>query len=273
MPTPYGVDADGFILLLPQAPVQPEFAALIDDACNTLSAQAADLLDGIYLYGSIASGKARAGQSDLDLSLVLQPPPSAADKEQLDAIRQALEQRHPEVVKIDFDIGSRAGVLLPAHRFSWGYWLKHHCRCLWGNDLSTRFERLQPSRAIALAVNGDFAAALDNYAERLADISETGETTALATIRRLQREASRKLIRSTNVLRTDDDRGWPQELEEYALQFAGTYPHLKTEIDFFLRQAKNPDAAVAGFIRRLHSFSDWMTQEASAIHTRDAISR
>jgi len=58
MPTPDGVDADGFILLLPQAPLQPEFAALIDDACNTLSAQAADLLDGIYLYGSIASGKA-----------------------------------------------------------------------------------------------------------------------------------------------------------------------------------------------------------------------
>lgn len=30
-------------------------------------------------------------------------------------------------------------------RLSLGYWLKHHCRCLWGNDRAKRFDRFKPS--------------------------------------------------------------------------------------------------------------------------------
>lgn len=222
---------------------------------------------GIYLYGSIANGTARPGLSDLDLSLVLRHPPSAADKDKLESVRLALAQRHPEVVKIDFDIGSRAEVLAPEHLFSWGYWLKHHCRCLWGNDLSTQFDRFKPSRAIAIAVNGDFDAALKRYAERMA------QTSALAEIRRLQREASRKLIRSINVLRTDEDRSWPRELGEYAAQLLMHYPQLKEQVDFFLMQAKSPDASADQFIQQLQRFADWMMQEAASIANRNALSR
>lgn len=52
-----GTDADGFILPAPTAPAQPEFRALLDDACTSL-AQSGPLLDGVYLYGSIARGDA-----------------------------------------------------------------------------------------------------------------------------------------------------------------------------------------------------------------------
>lgn len=50
----------------------------------------------------------------------------------LESKRRMLESRHTEVIKIDFDIGSRSEVLAADNRLSWGYWLKHHCRCLWG---------------------------------------------------------------------------------------------------------------------------------------------
>ncbi|PLY40569.1 DNA polymerase III subunit beta [Janthinobacterium sp. ROICE36] len=156
----------------PCGPLQPHFDALLHDVCASLATQAGHLLDGIYLYGSIARGDATPGVSDLDLTLVLRQPPTPPQGEALETLRQALQTRHPEVLKIDFDIGYRAQVLATEHLYSWGYWLKHQCRCLCGNDLALHFAPFPPSRAIALAVNGDFAQVLDAYARRLDDARE-----------------------------------------------------------------------------------------------------
>jgi len=149
------------IALPPQVPLQAAFAPVVRDACATLQQGAGALLHSLYLYGSVARGEARPGASDLDLTLVLQRTPTPADSAQLERLRQALQQRHAAVVsKVDFDIGTLAQVLAPAQRCSWGYWLKHHCRCLAGTDLAARFDALAPSRGIALAVNAGYGAAL-----------------------------------------------------------------------------------------------------------------
>ncbi|URM26846.1 GFA family protein [Pseudomonas frederiksbergensis] len=147
---PGGIDADGYILTVPNVEVQPQFQDLLADVCMTLT-RSEPLLDGIYLYGSVARGDAVPGVSDLDLTLILHSPPASQDLEMLESKRRTLESRHTEVIKIDFDIGSRSEVLAADNRLSWGYWLKHHCRCLWGNDLTRRFDRFKPSRDIAIA--------------------------------------------------------------------------------------------------------------------------
>ncbi len=51
-----GTDSDGFSLASPDEPIQREFQGLIQDVCTPLVAQAGRLLDGIYLYGSVARG-------------------------------------------------------------------------------------------------------------------------------------------------------------------------------------------------------------------------
>lgn len=245
-----GIDADGFILPAPTVRLQPQFQALLDDACASL-AQSGPLLDGIYLYGSIARGDARPGVSDLDLTLVLRDPPAAQEMQTLEAVRVSLEARHPEVIKIDFDIGWRTEVLAPENRFSWGYWLKHHCRCLWGNDLTERFEPFRPSLAIAKAVNADFEATLTRYATLI------DNATSDAASCRLQREASRKLVRATHVLRPEHELRWPQTLDEHVELFVQRYPSLQPQADFFLSQAKKP-ACDETFSTRLREFLAWM---------------
>lgn len=151
-----GVDAEGFIQSLPDQPLQPAFSPLVDELCAMLSRRFPALLDGLYLYGSVARGDARPGTSDLDVTLVLAWAPSPEERQRLEETRRALEARHPEVSKIDFDIGVLSEVLAPDNRYRWGFWLKHQCRCIWGNDLGLRFEPFRPSRTIALALNGDF---------------------------------------------------------------------------------------------------------------------
>lgn len=246
-----GLDAEGFIQTVGGGPLQPEFQPLLEDVCLILS-QPALGLHSVYLYGSVARGDASAGIGDLDLTLVLRDPPDSQVLEALELTRLALEQRHPEVSKIDFDIGDRAEVLAPEHANKWGFWLKHHCRCVWGDDLSLRFERFRPSREIALALNGDFAPVLAAYRTRI-EHAESAEQRLT-----LEREASRKLIRATQTLHTQDAVGWPHTLEEHVAVFVEHYPAMRIQVAFFLFEARNPSAEREPFLARLDAFVAWM---------------
>ncbi len=134
---PRGIDADGYILSVSNVEIQPQFQDLLVDVCMTLT-RSEPLLDGIYIYGSVARGDAVPGVSDLDLTLVLHSPPALQDLEMLESKKRTLESRHNEVTKIDFDIGSCFEVLAADNRMSWGYWLKHRCRLRIPRHLDTQ---------------------------------------------------------------------------------------------------------------------------------------
>jgi predicted nucleotidyltransferase len=251
---PTGVDANGFVLTVADNPLQPEFEPLMADVCQTLS-QPELGLDSLYLYGSVARGDADPGVCDLDLTLVLRDAPDAHALEQLEQARRALEQRHPQVTKIDFDIGYRAEVLAAEQNNRWGFWLKHCCRCVWGTDLSPHFELFRPSRDIAQALNGDFAQVLAEYRGHIERASD--EPTRL----RLQREASRKVIRATQILRAQDAPGWPHTLEEHVGAFVQQYPAMRIQVAYLLFEARNPSAERDAFLTRLDAFVAWMVSQ------------
>lgn len=249
-----GVDAQGFVQTVGDAVLQPEFQPVLTDVCATLS-QAGLGLEAVFVYGSVARGDARPGDSDLDLTLVTRDQPGAQVLDSLEALRQALEQRHPIVSKIDFDLGYRAEVLAPENTNKWGFWLKHHCRCVWGDDLSLHFERFRPSREIARALNADFEHALSAYLTRITQAGTEPERL------RLQREAARRLIRATHTLRADDALGWPHTLEEHVALFVQHYPTMRIQIAYFLFEARNPSAEHEPFNTRLQAFVSWMVSQ------------
>ncbi|ROM28960.1 DNA polymerase III subunit beta [Pseudomonas protegens] len=252
----FGVDADGLIALPAEPPLQPEYRALLDELCAALTAPASPPLHSLYLYGSVARGTARPGASDLDLCLILQDPAAPAACLHLENLRQALQARHPLVSKIDFDIGDLNQVLETRNLDSWGYWLKHHCRCLWGEDLRSRFAPFRPSREIALAVNGDFLAVLDDYAERI------DREQMPAEVLRLQRQASRKLVRATNLLRQEQEPSWPQSLDEHVRLFVQRHPEMRGPIGEFRQIAEAKTLACDGFTTRLRNIAQWMALQA-----------
>ncbi|OBV38778.1 nucleotidyltransferase domain-containing protein [Janthinobacterium psychrotolerans] len=246
----------------PRGPFQPAYLGLIDDLRAALLAQAGELLDGIYLYGSVARGAATQGVSDLDVTLILRHRPSPRDTSMLEALRLALAARHPEVSKIDFDIGTRIDALAPRNLHSWGYWLKHHCRCIWGNDLALCFAPFPPSRTIALAVNGDAVEVLERQAREIEQLLEPAPDAA--KIVRRQREAARKLLRATSVLRAENEPSWPQTLEQHAALFLGSYPAMREQIDFFMDHAGAGGEPDAQFPARLRVFAGWLQLQLQA---------
>ncbi|WAP68733.1 hypothetical protein [Jiella pelagia] len=170
----------------------------------------------------------------------------------IEAVRRQVESAHTGVSKIDFDIGLLSEISSADPSMAWRYWLRHHCRCVAGEDLAEGILLFRPSRTLALAVNGDFEQVLRKYRNAL--LSAQSQEAAL----RLIREASRKLIRSTNVLRSEADLGWPESLEEYAVNFENLFPMHGDELNYFLEQAQKPEADPASFACRMQTFVGWM---------------
>lgn len=253
------LDENGFIKVPARVYIQPAFRSVVNDAVAMLTGCLGDLIHSIYLYGSVARGEAVAGVSDLDICLLLRRKADFREETELPAMAEAIECQHRVVSKVDFDIGTLEEALNPANLYSWGYWLKHHCRCLYGDDISRRFPLFRPSRAIALAVNGDFFAVLEGY------IATLNEEKNIRRHQQLRRSASRKLIRSTNILRTAEDTDWPDSLEEHLLRFATNYPAMADSLRYFYQQNRQPQGDSAQFITNLSHFMMWLNERARDI--------
>lgn len=250
-----GVDALGYIRTLGHAPLQPAFQPVVDDLCAAVRGPLADLIDSAYLYGSVARGDAVVGRSDLDAVLLLVAPPAAAQLERIESARLALQQRHAAVTKVDFDLGSLVEALSAAQLESWGFWLKHHCRCIAGPDRALALPLQRPSRSIARAVNGDFPEVLSDYARRIAAPGEG------AQLRVLMRQAARKALRATNVLRPEDATSWPESIADHVRQFTASFPEQHDEILFLAAQHEQPRADPQEFAHRLMRFAHWMARQ------------
>jgi hypothetical protein len=250
-----GVDAQGYICTVGHVPLQPAFQSVVDDLCAAVRGPLADLVDSAYLYGSVARADAVPGRSDLDAVLLLVDAPSPHELERIEAARRALEQRHGEVVKVDFDLGNLDEVHAPENFTRWGFWLKHHCRCIAGPDRAQAFPLFRPSRAVALAVNGDFTGVLTEYARRIAAPADR------AQVLPLMRQAARKAIRATNVLRPVDSTSWPGSIDDHLQQFAAAFPASVDALRFFAAQQHQPQADAQDFSRRLLHFVACMEQQ------------
>lgn len=110
---------------------------------------------------------------------------------------------------------------------------------------------ISTSRKLALAVNGDFERVLQRYQKLLS-------TEQPADSGRFIRGASRKLIRSTNILRSETGTDWPVSLEEHITLLTREYPERGDDMRYFLEQALKPDEEPKRFATRLGMFSDWM---------------
>ena len=74
----------------------------------------------------------------------------------------------------------------------------------------------------------------------------------------VEKEAAKKLVRATNVLRLEADHLWPESLEEYTKLFSVRFPEMAEQMEFFLEHAKTPSATNDVFNQRLVFFVDWM---------------
>ncbi|MFK0174001.1 hypothetical protein ACIQU5_35015, partial [Streptomyces sp. NPDC090306] len=219
-PSRPGLDADGHIAREGSlARVPAAFAPVVAAARDRLPAVFGRRLHSAYLYGSVPRGTARVGRSDLDLLIALRDRPQPADMAASRALDVELDAAFPEIDGVGTLVVGREQVLSEPERHDLGWFVACLCTPLLGEDLAVHLPRYRPTTLLARETNGDLAAHLGRWRERIA-AAEDSE----AARRPLVRYMSRHLVRTAFTLVMPRWNGWTSDLREMAAAFATYYP-------------------------------------------------
>jgi uncharacterized protein len=203
-----GVDADGYLVTgAALANVPPAYRPVIDDCVATLTAFPA--LDGLYLYGSVATGQARPPDSDLDLLALWTSTVDAS------AAVTALSARHAAVVR---EIGLAQARVDSLAAEADRCFLKHYCVPLAGRDRRVDLPRCRPSRALADGFND----ALPALVRRLRSAVDGAATPADRLV--AVRKAARRLLLAVATVESVSHGSWSTDRATGAALLARHHP-------------------------------------------------
>lgn len=217
-----GLDADGYITTgVDLDNVRPPYDAVLADVSATITGALGDDLDGIYLYGSVATGQARPPHSDLDVVVLVRTDATQACR----SLTERLTTRHRAAAH-DVAVGSVTIDQLHAPSDAGRAercFLKHYCAHLTGRDVRPELPRCRPDKALAREFVGDLDAHL-----RCLHAEQTARSTG------------RRLLMAAAVLFSLEAGRWSTAREIGAQLFAERHPELRAEITRALGWASTP---------------------------------
>jgi hypothetical protein len=200
-----GVDAGGLLVTgASLEKIAPVYRPVIDDCVAALTAFGARL-DGLYLYGSVATGRARPPESDLDLLALWA---STVDPTEVAPVVAALSTRHSAVVR---EVGLAQGTVDSLREEADGCFLKHYCVPLAGRDRRPELPRCRPSRTLADGFNGDLAGFVHSLRSTVDDPVAV-------------RKAARRLLLAAATIESVSHATWSTDRGTGAALLAGHHP-------------------------------------------------
>ncbi|UJW58910.1 nucleotidyltransferase domain-containing protein [Bacillus sp. A116_S68] len=206
LPSRKGVDSNGFIINpTGKDNIQPSFKPVLQAIVSLLQELFIEKMHSIYAYGSVGRGEAKEGLSDLDLTVILHSSLTEAEIHMLNHATDRLLQDFKTVSKVDYDLNLYEDVLAKENVYEHGFWLRHMCTCLYGEDLSVHFKRMKPNEKISLALNKNFFQVMTQYREIL--LQETLSASKKRTI-------LKRMIRGVYLKINVQDESWSTKITE-----------------------------------------------------------
>ncbi|WP_419240016.1 nucleotidyltransferase domain-containing protein [Photobacterium leiognathi] len=241
-----------------QAPYMPVLLTLVKQLQADLSQQ----IHSIYLNGSVAARCATVGESDINLTMVVNRELTAIEKRTVSTLCEHIAYRYDVVPSVDIRVITLDEVMTLSAIFKWGFWLKHCSVCLYGEDLASRFGLFEPSWEIAKAFNGDIKAVLADCRQKIMATKSVTEYNALCRI------AGKKMLRSSFMLvahRTSSLAYSEQQCADYFLHF---YPDKAVEIERIQILIHGPQVPKRASLFLIEQFGQWIVAKFEKIEKK-----
>ncbi|MCQ1058712.1 nucleotidyltransferase domain-containing protein [Photobacterium sp. DNB23_23_1] len=240
---------------------QPMFDQIVDELVHQLK-RSIPVLHSIYIAGSVARLEAVPGQSDLNVTLVTTNPLTASAQAILNSIVSRIESQCPQIVAVNMTLLVKHEVLDIAAIFKWGFWLKHCCVCVCGDDLSSRFGCFEPSWDIGKSMNDDLPIQLNDYRRNIM------ATRVVSHYLSLCRDVAKKMIWSCYTLVFHRSGKLALSIEQAAQQFLSYYPQHKLAIDRLFMLISGQQVPKKAVLFMINDFGQWIVTEFDKIERK-----
>ncbi len=253
----FGVDKNGFIVTeVSTSKVKPIFRPVVKYVLDTIIKQFDSQLDGVYLYGSVATGKAIKGKSDLDILLVFKHGPSKAITDNINKLEKLLSKKYSTLLRgVGLATTSVQEIMSPKEKYGFLCYIKHLCVCIHGNDLTKKVSKYKPTKAVAKGFNGDIAKKLGSSKAKLQKSTKKQE------IANQSQEIGKKIIRSGFSLVMPRAKSWTTNLQKSVDTFIHYYPDKAEDMIKVLEWTKGGHSHKKAVINSIETFGKWLSKE------------
>jgi uncharacterized protein len=234
--------------------VSERYKPIVKDAKSQLL-DFSDKIHSIYLYGSVATGKAKSPNSDLDLVVVFKAKLTSKLKSELKNLEKSLSKKYQSIFReVGFAITYKNEVLRSKEALGWKFFLAILSVKIFGDNLFSKKMKFSPTKKLARSLHSDVA---KNIEEAKKKIKSSNDKEAKLQIKSIMK----KIIRTAFSIVMEDENYWTTDLGEMTKIFTKYYPEKKQQINVVLKMAKSksPDRKSATLI--LNNFGKWISLE------------
>ncbi|OBY74886.1 nucleotidyltransferase domain-containing protein [Acinetobacter gyllenbergii] len=231
--------------------IQKAYQPVLKDLISVFTGEFTTQLDSLYIYGSVAKGKAIVGQSDLDVCVIFKHQIEHLDQK-IAEIKASLMAIYPFIVKIDVDVGYLSEILHEKNKRRWGAWIKFFCTNIYGRDLSCFFKDIEIDRQVIRAINDGYHEEIQAYL----DVLEVNDKPQEELIK-LKKSLIKRMIRLL-PLTLNNIEDWPLSLYDTIEQTILAYPQQKDRLFFLLQELDHPSSVDVLLMNQLTETYTWI---------------
>jgi uncharacterized protein len=235
--------------------IPARYKPVVNDANSALLKNFPDKIHSIYLYGSVATGKAKSPTSDLDLLIVLEAKPTQKTKTALKELSDSLSQKYQrEFREVGFAVTYKNEALRGKETFALNFFITILCVKIFGDNLFPKGTKFAITKRLACSLNPDIDTSIE---EAKKNIKSASNDEAVIKIQSMMK----KIIRTAFNLVMVEENHWTTDLDEMTKIFTKHYPDKKEQIKDVLEIAKSKSPNKKESILILDTFGKWISKE------------
>ena len=234
--------------------VRKEYGVIVDEV-TTKALALSERVHSIYLYGSVATGKAQSPTSDLDMLVVLHEAADEVLAQKYDELAAEMSAVHVDVFReVGLGVTNLNEVLHGSDPLGWRFFMTVLCVKLQGEDLYEKEKRFRPTTALAKELHSDMHHVLAGAVEKIRGASES-------VVKLKVHSAMKKIIRAGFGLVMERENYWTVDIEEMVELFCKHYPEQAEKMNEVLGLLRNPAPEAARAIGLVTDFGTWVEAE------------